>query len=111
MPRRAKKSTTPQQRRTPAASTAPTPSAESEPTRFERIATYMTGGLVALGLVCILATLIGTAVGLKGDDFSSGLWSVVFIIPLFAFSLGMIGILVVLFSAMRRRAKDAKRAQ
>lgn len=102
-----------QQPKRPAAraAAAAVASEESEPTRFERIVTYMTGGLVALGLVCIIATLVGTAIGLTSDDFSSGIWQVIFIVPLFAFGLGMVGIMVVLFTAMRRKARDAKRAR
>lgn len=73
--------------------------------RIDRILAFMSLGLIALSVVCFFAIMIGTATGLKHDDFGTGLWPtiglLVYVAPIVAFAL----LLAVIIMAFVRRSR------
>lgn len=73
--------------------------------RFERILAYMVAGVVGLSILCFIAMLAGTALGVGDNDgFSKGVWPVIITLPLFGLPLGfLLTIGLIIFVAIRRK--------
>lgn len=65
-------------------------------------------GIIGLAVVSILAVIIATATGLKGPGFSTGIWPVVFILPIIALPIGVVLIIVLLVVNWRQRSRDRR---
>ncbi|MDR9397058.1 MAG: multidrug ABC transporter ATPase [Pontimonas sp.] len=78
------------------------------PSRWERILATMIAGIVGLSVLAFFAIIIGTWTGMENDDFSSGVWPTLTLLPLFGLPLGFVLIIALLVvSTRRRRAGEA----
>lgn len=78
--------------------------------RVDRILAFMSLGLVALSIVCFLAIIIGSAVGMDQDAFSEGLWPTVAAIPLLGLPVAFVLMLILLTMSFVRKGRAAKRS-
>ena len=64
----------------------------------------MVAGVVGLSILCFVAMIAGTALGVGDNDgFSKGLWPVIITLPLFGLPLGfLLTIGLIVFVAIRR---------
>lgn len=87
----------------------PDRSADLPVRRIDRILAFMSLGLLLLSVLCFVAIMIGSASGMKHDDFAAGLWpavgTTVYIAPILAFLL-LVTVLVMTFI---RKAQAGKR--
>lgn len=75
--------------------------------RNERVLAYMVASALGLSLICIIATLIATGIGV---DRSSGIWSTIVILPGIGLPIGFILIIVLLITSAVRRSRAARDA-
>jgi hypothetical protein len=87
--------------------TANGPMAEN---RLERVLGFMIFGIVGLSLVCFLVIIFATLGGMAADDYSTGIWLVVSLIPWFGLPLAMILMIALFVVVARRRGRAAKDA-
>lgn len=83
----------------------PTPAGDVPVRRIDRILAFMSLGLLGLSIVCFLAIIIGTAVGMQQADFGSGIWPVVSLVVWAAPIIAFILLLTVLIMSFVRRAR------
>ncbi|MBF4563338.1 multidrug ABC transporter ATPase [Microbacterium sp. VKM Ac-2870] len=81
-------------------------SADDLPVRqIDRVLAFMSLGLLLLSVICFVAIMIGSATGMKHDDFGQGAWplvgTLVYIAPIVAFVL----LMVVLVMTFVRKAR------
>lgn len=80
----------------------------SEPSRWERILATMVASIVGVSVLAFFAIIIGTWTGMESDDFLSGIWPTLTLLPLFGLPLGFVLIIALLVvSTRRRRAGEA----
>ncbi|MDO8382612.1 MULTISPECIES: multidrug ABC transporter ATPase [Microbacterium] len=84
-------------------------SSQLQPGRAERILAFMSLGIALLSIVCFFAIIIGTATGMSQEDFSSGIWPLVALLPNIGLPLAFVLIitLLVITWARRKRANQA----
>jgi len=78
--------------------------------RLERVLAFMVVGIFGLSVICFLAIIIATASGLQRDDFASGIWPMVSVIPFVGLPLAMILVIALVLVVARRRGRAAKDA-
>ena len=77
--------------------------------RVERILAFMFIGLIALSVVCFIAVITATALGVgANDDFSKGLWPVVLVLPLIALPSAFCLLIALLVVNGVRRARTSR---
>ncbi|WP_411720723.1 multidrug ABC transporter ATPase [Mycetocola sp.] len=79
--------------------------------RFERVLAFMLLALVLLSVGTFVAIMIGTMQGMGSDDFASGLWPVVVMVPYIGLPLAIVLLIVLMISSAVRRARDSRRDQ
>lgn len=77
--------------------------------RAERVLAFMVASAIGLSIICFLATIIGTAAGVR--DFSSGVWPVVIVLPAIGLPLGLALMITLLIVSGVRRGREAKDAR
>jgi uncharacterized membrane protein len=78
-------------------------------TRRERLLAFMVVGMVGLSVLAIFAIILGTAMGAGFDNgFSQGIWPTVFLLPVIALPIGILMMIVLMVTTMRRRAREAQ---
>jgi hypothetical protein len=84
-------------------------SSQLQPGRVERILAFMSLGIALLSIVCFFAIIIGTATGMTRDDFLTGIWPLVAVLPNIGLPLAFVLIitLLVITWVRRRRANQA----
>ena len=84
-------------------------SSQLQPGRVERILAFMSLGIALLSIVCFFAIIIGTATGMTRDDFLTGIWPLVAVLPNIGLPLALVLIitLLVITWVRRRRANQA----
>ncbi|MHB1171129.1 MAG: multidrug ABC transporter ATPase [Lacisediminihabitans sp.] len=76
--------------------------------RNERIIAYMIAAIVGLSIAAFLAVIIGTYAGLKATDFGAGIWPAILNLPLIGLPIGLVLIIVLLATSLRRRSREAR---
>ena len=76
--------------------------------RGERVLAFMVASSIGLSIIAFLATIIATAVGVR--DFGSGIWPVVFVLPLVGLPIGLVLIIVLIIVSGVRRGREARDA-
>jgi hypothetical protein len=76
--------------------------------RAERVLAFMIAAAIGLSVICFLAVIIGTAVGVR--DFDSGVWPLVIVLPVVGLPLGLILLITLIIVSGIRRARDARDA-
>lgn len=84
-------------------------SSQLQPGRAERILAFMSLGIALLSIVCFFAIIIGTWSGMTVEDFSSGIWPLVALLPNIGLPLAFVLIitLLVITWVRRKRANQA----
>ncbi|MDX2375930.1 multidrug ABC transporter ATPase [Microbacterium sp. LRZ72] len=81
------------------------PPAEAAPGRLDRILAFMSLGIALLSIGCFFAIMIGTAMGMTQADYSSGIWPIVAILPMFGLPLAFVLIIALLILTWVRRGR------
>ena len=68
----------------------------------------MVASAVGLSLICIVAVIIGTAVGIR--NFNEGLWPLVIVLPAPGLLIGLVLIIALIVISSIRRGREAKDA-
>ena len=68
----------------------------------------MVASSVGLSILCIVAVIVGTAVGVK--NFGEGAWPVVIVLPGIGLVIGLVLIIALLVVSSVRRGREAKDA-
>jgi uncharacterized BrkB/YihY/UPF0761 family membrane protein len=79
--------------------------------RFERILAFMLLALVLLSVGTFVAIMVGTIQGMGSDDFASGLWPVVVMVPYIGLPLAIVLLIILMISSAVRRARESRRDQ
>ena len=84
----------------------PSGTAESQVTfnRTERVLAFMVGGIIILGLLCFVATIIMWLTAPAARSVMP--WPVILAIPLYGFPIGMLLLFVLLGVVWTRRARE-----
>ena len=77
--------------------------------RVDRILAFTALGLAAASIVCFFAIIIGTAVGMRQEDFGSGAWPVVAAIPYWGLPAAFVMIVVLLVMSFTRKGRAGSR--
>ncbi len=77
--------------------------------RAERVLAFMVASAIGLSILCFLATIIGTAAGVR--DFSSDVWPVVIVLPAIGLPLGLALMIALIIVSGVRRGREAKDAR
>lgn len=78
--------------------------------RVERVLAYMVAAIIVLSLASFVALIIGTAAGVQREEFATGVWPVVTVLPLIGLPIGFVLIIVLLIVSAVRRGRAAKDA-
>lgn len=76
--------------------------------RIERILAYMVAGVVGLSIIAFLAVIIGTATGMKANDFGSGAWPMIIVLPWYGLPVGFLAIITLMVMTGIRRSREAR---
>lgn len=78
--------------------------------RLERVLAYMVAAVILVSLASFVALIIGTGAGLARDDFATGIWPIVTMMPLIGLPIGFILIVTLLVVSAVRRGRAIKDA-
>lgn len=76
--------------------------------RIERILAYMVAGVVGLSILAFLAVIIGRATGMQADDYGSGAWPTIIVLPWFGLPVGFLAIIALMVMTGIRRSREAR---
>ncbi|SFO03054.1 multidrug ABC transporter ATPase [Mycetocola miduiensis] len=79
--------------------------------RLERVLAFMLLALVLLSVATFIAIMVGTMQGMGSDDFASGLWPVVVMVPYIGLPLAIVLLIILMISSAVRRARESRRDQ
>lgn len=79
--------------------------------RLERILAYMVASVVGMSIICFLAVIIGTAVGVRADAYADGAWPVVLFIPYVGLPLGFVLIITLMVIVGVRRSRENRQGR
>ena len=80
--------------------------------RLERILAFMVAAAVGLSIICFLALIIATGVGVGAEQFSQAPWPTIIVLPAIGLPLGavlMVALIVISGVRRGREAKDARK--
>lgn len=77
--------------------------------RGERILAFMVAAAIGLSVICFLAVIIATAVGVR--DFGTPPWPTIITLPLIGLPLGLVLIIVLIIVSGVRRGREARDAR
>jgi hypothetical protein len=77
--------------------------------RFERILAFMLLAMVLLSVASFVAIMVGTGQGMGSEDFTSGLWPVIVMIPYIGLPLAVVLLIILMISSGVRRARESRR--
>ncbi|HAQ60002.1 MAG TPA: multidrug ABC transporter ATPase [Microbacterium sp.] len=80
-------------------------SSQLQPGRLERVLAFMSLGIALLSIGCFFAIMIGTATGMTREDFGSGVWPLVAILPNIGLPLAFVLIIALLVVTWVRRKR------
>ncbi|WP_161885562.1 hypothetical protein [Marisediminicola antarctica] len=79
--------------------------------RAERVLAYMMVAVIVISIASFLAIIIGTATGMGGADFATGLWPAVFVAPFFGLPFAIVLLVTLVIVSAKRRSREAAEAQ
>ncbi|PZU37769.1 MAG: multidrug ABC transporter ATPase [Microbacterium sp.] len=83
-------------------------SPQPAPGRLDRVLAFMSLGIALLSIGCFFAIMIGTAAGMTADDFGSGIWPMVALLPSIGLPLAFVLIIALLVITWIRRSRANK---
>jgi len=78
--------------------------------RLERVLAYMVAAVIVISLASFVALIIATGSGLGRDDFATGIWPMITMMPLIGLPIGFVLIITLLVVSAVRRGRAAKDA-
>lgn len=81
------------------------------PRRIERILAYMIASAVGLSILCFIALIIATAVGVTAEQFSAAPWPTIVVLPAIGLPIGLILMIVLIVLTGIRRGRESKDAR
>ncbi|OAN38881.1 multidrug ABC transporter ATPase [Microbacterium sp. H83] len=78
--------------------------------RVDSILAFGALGIAAASVLCFLAIIIGTAVGMRQEDFGGGVWPVVAAVPYWGLPVAFVMIIVLLVMTFIRKSRAASRS-
>ncbi|MFF5623751.1 multidrug ABC transporter ATPase [Microbacterium sp. NPDC012755] len=82
---------------------------EPEVRPVDRLLAFTALGLAAASVICFFAIIIGTAIGMKQDDFGGGAWPFIAAIPYWGLPVAFVLIIVLLVMSFIRKGRAASR--
>jgi len=79
--------------------------------RAERVLAYMMVAVIVISIAAFLAIIIGTATGMAGADFATGVWPAVFVAPFFGLPFAIVLLVALVIVSAKRRSREAAEAQ
>lgn len=76
--------------------------------RIDRILAFMALGIAIASVLCFFAIMISTAAGMTRDDYSTGIWPIVSVVPLVGLPIAFLLILTLLVMSIVRRGKAGR---
>jgi TRAP-type C4-dicarboxylate transport system permease small subunit len=73
------------------------------PGRPEKVLAAMVAAVMGLSVAAFFAIIIGTWSGMQREEFASGLWPIITMLPLFGLPIGFVIIIVLLVVSTKRR--------
>ena len=78
--------------------------------RLERVLAYMVAAVILVSLASFVALIAATGAGLGREEFATGFWPIVTIMPLIGLPIGFVLIIALLVVSAVRRGRAAKDA-
>lgn len=85
------------------------PDLEPPVRRVDRFLAFTALGLAAASIICFFAIIIGTAVGMRQEDFGAGVWPFVAAIPYWGLPVAFVMIIALLIMSFIRKGRAASR--
>jgi hypothetical protein len=79
--------------------------------RLERILAFMVASAVGLSIICFLAVIIATGVGVGKDTFSQNPWPTIIFLPVVGLPIGAVILVALIVISSIRRGREAKDAR
>lgn len=79
------------------------PSDVPPPGRLERVLAAVVAAVIGLSVIAFFAIIIGTWSGMQREEFGTGLWPTITLLPLFGLPAGFLAIIALLVVSTRRR--------
>ena len=83
---------------------------EPEVRRLDRIIAFSALGLAAASILCFFAIIIGTAVGMRREDYGAGAWPFIAAIPYWGLPVAFVLIITLLVMSFIRKGRAASRS-
>lgn len=77
--------------------------------RLERTLAFMVVAAIGLSIICFVAVIIGTAVGVQ--NFGTGIWPLAIVLPGIGLPLGLLLIIALIIISGVRRGRESKDAR
>jgi len=81
---------------------------KSQPTRLERIFTYMSIAVIGISILSMIVVLVARLVGANSDGSANMFWSFLTMLPWAGLPIGFALIVVLMILNWRRRAREAR---
>lgn len=82
--------------------------AEPPVRRIDRVLAFMALGIAVLSVLCFFAIMISTAAGMQHEDYATGVWPVVAVLPVVGLPIAFVLILVLLIMSFVRRGRAGR---
>jgi FtsH-binding integral membrane protein len=82
--------------------------AEPPVRRIDRVLAFMALGIAVLSVLCFFAIMISTAAGMRHEDYATGVWPVVAVLPVVGLPIAFVLILVLLIMSFVRRGRAGR---
>ena len=79
--------------------------------RGERILAFMVASAIGLSIICFVAVIIATAVGVGRDGFSQNPWPIIIVLPSIGLPIGLVLVIALIVISGLRRGREARDAR
>ena len=76
--------------------------------RIDRILAFMALGMAIVSVICFVAIIASTAMGMQHADYAQGIWPLVGVFPLFGLPIAFLLILTLLIMTFVRKGKAGR---
>ena len=77
--------------------------------QLERTLAFMVVSAIGLSIICFVAVIIGTLVGVR--DFSGAIWPIAIVLPAVGLPLGLLLMIALIIISALRRGRESKDAR
>ena len=79
--------------------------------RLERILAFMVAAAIGLSIICFIALIVATGVGVGAETFSQPPWPTIIVLPAIGLPLGAALMIALIVISGVRRGREAKGAR